>query len=92
MILDETNHRLFIGCRSPAKVLVYDSNSGGLVTSFGISSDTDDLFYDEQNKSLYVSCGAGNIEVIKQIDANKYESLNDFHCVRRAHFNCSFPN
>jgi len=28
MALDEAKHRLFIGCRRPAKVLVYDTTSG----------------------------------------------------------------
>lgn len=28
MALDEANHRLFIGCRRPAKVLVYDTDGG----------------------------------------------------------------
>src|SRR5438552_2907057 len=46
MALDEANHRLFVGCRRPAKVLVYDTTSGKEVASFDIVGDTDDLFYD----------------------------------------------
>ncbi len=72
MFLDDAKHRLFVGCRSPAKVLIYDSTSDRLVTSVSISSDTDDLFYDAHNKLLYVSCGGGSIEVIKQNDADNY--------------------
>src|ERR1700730_5040221 len=34
MALDEANQRLFIGCRRPAKVLVYDTNTGRSVGSF----------------------------------------------------------
>jgi hypothetical protein len=75
MILDESNHRLFIGCRSPAKMLVYDTAFGRLATSIAISRDTDDLFYDAHNKLLYVSCGGGSIEVIKQNDADNYQKL-----------------
>ena len=59
LFLDAANHRFFVGCRSPAKVLVYDSTSDRLITSVSISSDTDDLFYDASNKLFYVSCGAG---------------------------------
>lgn len=76
LFLDEANHRLFVGCRSPAKVLVYDSTSDRLITSVGIASDTDDLFYDSANKLLYVSCGGGSVEVIKQNDADNYQKLN----------------
>jgi DNA-binding beta-propeller fold protein YncE len=76
MFLDETNHRLFVGCRSPAKVLVYDSNANRLITSIEIASDTDDLFYDPHSKILYVSCGGGSVEVIKQNDADHYQKLS----------------
>src|SRR5262249_22766497 len=32
MALDEAHHRLFVGCRNPARLLVYDTDSGRLVT------------------------------------------------------------
>ena len=53
MFLDEANHRLFVGCRHAAKMLIYDSTSGRLVSSVGIAGDTDDLFYDASNKLLW---------------------------------------
>ena len=46
MALDESNHRLFVGCRKPAKVLVYDTTTGKEIGAFDIVGDTDDLFYD----------------------------------------------
>jgi DNA-binding beta-propeller fold protein YncE len=67
MGLDEANHRLFIGCRRPAKVLVYDTTSGKEVASFDVVGDTDDLFYDTARKRLYVSGGEGFIDVL-QVD------------------------
>jgi hypothetical protein len=75
LILDEANHRLFSGCRNPARLLVYDYMAGKLVTTLSISRDTDDLFYDAANKSLYVSCGQGAIDVIHQIDADHYSEV-----------------
>jgi DNA-binding beta-propeller fold protein YncE len=74
MFLDEANHRLFVGCRHPARILVYDygAPTGHLVTSLPISRDTDDLFFDPANKFLYVSCGQGVIDVIRQMDADHY--------------------
>jgi len=76
LILDEANHRLFAGCRSPARVLVYDfaTPAGRLITSVPISRDTDDLFYDSSNKLLYVSCGEGVIDLIRQTDADHYQA------------------
>jgi DNA-binding beta-propeller fold protein YncE len=65
MALDESDHRLFIGCRSPAKVLVYDTVAGKRIGEFEIVGDTDDLFYDAARKRLYVSGGEGFIDVFQ---------------------------
>ena len=73
LALDETNHRLFVGCRSPAKLVVMDSTDGKIVTDLTISGDTDDLFYDAKRKRLYVSCGEGLVDVIEQRSADSYQ-------------------
>ena len=36
MALDEANHRLFVGCRHPAKVLVFDTATGKEIASADI--------------------------------------------------------
>lgn len=63
MALDDGNHRMFVGCRRPARVLVYDTTSGKEVGAFDIVGDTDDLFYDAERRRLYVSGGEGFIDV-----------------------------
>ena len=63
MAFDEANHRLFVGCRRPAKVLVYDTASGKAIGSFDTVGDTDDLFYDSVRKRLYVTGGEGFVDV-----------------------------
>jgi DNA-binding beta-propeller fold protein YncE len=72
MALDEQHHRLFIGCRRPARLLVYDTESGKQVTSVEIVGDTDDLFYDAPRKRIYVAGGEGAISVLEQRDADHY--------------------
>ena len=72
MALDEANHRLFIGCRHPSKLLVLDTESGNIISSIDIDGDTDDVFYNPSAKEIYVSCGSGYVDVINQIDANHY--------------------
>ena len=72
MALDEANHRLFVGCRRPAKVLVYDTTSGKETASFDSVGDTDDLFYDAGRKRLYVSGGEGFIDVFQQENGNRF--------------------
>jgi DNA-binding beta-propeller fold protein YncE len=73
MVLDEDHHRLFIGCRSPAKMLVLDAQTGATVSEVDCISDTDDLFYDAANKRVYISGGGGSITVVEQTDADHYQ-------------------
>jgi len=75
MALDEANHRLFIGCRRPAKALVFDTNSGRQTGSFDIVGDTDDLFYDAARKRVYVSGGEGFLDVVQDEGANRFARL-----------------
>ncbi|HEV2966073.1 MAG TPA: hypothetical protein VGW97_04100, partial [Chthoniobacterales bacterium] len=47
--------------------------SGEVVTKIDISGDADDLFYDSKRHRIYAICGAGNIDIIEQADANGYK-------------------
>ena len=73
MALDEANHRLFVGCRLPSRLVVLNTDSGDVVAKIEISGDPDDLFYDSKGHRIHVICGAGKIDVIEQIDANSYK-------------------
>lgn len=73
MALDEANHRLFVGCRQPARLIVFDTISGKPVSDLAISGDTDDLFYDANRKRVYVSCGEGFVDVVQQRNADSYQ-------------------
>ncbi|HAO80636.1 MAG TPA: hypothetical protein DCQ92_17025 [Verrucomicrobia subdivision 3 bacterium] len=75
MALDETNHRLFIGCRSPARLLVLDTTSGKTTAQVEISGDTDDVFYDAKRNRLYISCGEGFLDVIQCSTSDHYERI-----------------
>lgn len=72
MALDEANHRLFIGCRRPAKALVFDVTTGKQSASFDIVGDADDLFYDAARKRLYVTGGEGFVDVVQDEGANRF--------------------
>jgi hypothetical protein len=45
-LIDETNQRLFVGCRRPARLLVSDTSLGETVAKMKAWGDTDNLFYD----------------------------------------------
>ncbi|MGN6163536.1 MAG: YncE family protein [Flavisolibacter sp.] len=72
MALDEANHRLFVGCRHPSKLLVLNSETGRIISDVAIDGDTDDIFYNAAAKEIYVSCGSGYVNVLRQIDADHY--------------------
>lgn len=68
MALDEAHHRLFVGCRHPARLLVLDTTTGRRVADREIVSDTDDVFYDAKRGRIYVSGGGGEVDVIDAVD------------------------
>ena len=72
MALDEANHRLFVGCRLPSKLVVLNTESGEVAAKIDISGDPDDLFYDAKRHRIYAICGAGKIDIIEQTDPNIY--------------------
>jgi YVTN family beta-propeller protein len=75
MALDEGNHRLFVGCRLPSKLLVLNTDSGDMVAKIDISGDPDEIFYDGKRHHIYAICGAGKIDIIEQTDSNSYNAL-----------------
>jgi len=75
MALDEGHHRLLIGCRSPARLLAIDTETGKQTASVETVGDTDDLFYDADSRRVYVIGGQGAVDVFEQRDADHYERL-----------------
>ena len=72
MALDEADHRLFVGLRRPAKLMVFDTGSGKVVASLDCAGDADDLFYDRERKQIYLSGGDGFVDVFAQRNADHY--------------------
>lgn len=75
MALDEPDHRLFISSRAPARMAVFNTESGQLVSALPCAQDTDDLYYDSARKRIYVTGGEGYISVFQQRDGDHYEPL-----------------
>jgi DNA-binding beta-propeller fold protein YncE len=75
MALDEAGRRLFVGARIPATLVVYDIDSGKVVSKIAIGGDTDDLFFDAERKRIYVICGEGIVEVFQQENPDRYTKV-----------------
>jgi len=73
MAFDETDHRLFVGCRLPSKLVVLSTDSGEVVAKLDIAGDTDELFYDAKRHRIYAVCGAGKVDIIEQAEPNQYK-------------------
>jgi hypothetical protein len=63
MALDAANHRLFIGGRNPARLVVLDTDTAKIATSVEGVGHTDDLWYDGAHKRIWPTsasiCPAG---------------------------------
>jgi DNA-binding beta-propeller fold protein YncE len=75
MAFDETTHRLFVATRRPAALLVFDTRAGKIVTNLRIGGDVDDLFFDAGRKRIYAICGEGVVDVVRQQDADHYDTI-----------------
>ncbi len=78
MALDEANHRLFVGCRRPARLIVFDTQSETGTYHLDIDKDADDIFWDSSRKLIYISCGSGFIDIIQPLNATEYTLAERF--------------
>ena len=89
--LDEKNHRLMIGTRTPPQMIVMDSRTGKEVASLPTVEGMDGVYFDPARKRIYVSGGrdydVGYIFAYQQKDADHYETIGKIlHQIGRRHF------
>lgn len=75
MALDETDHRLFVVARIPARLLVLDTSSGKTLQTLSAVGDCDDVFFDQARKRIYATGGEGTISVFEQQDPDHYKEI-----------------
>jgi DNA-binding beta-propeller fold protein YncE len=76
---DEASHRLFFGTRTPAEMIVIDSDSGNIVADLPTVEGMDGVYFDARRKRIYVSGGrdfeVGAVFVYEQQSADHYTQL-----------------
>jgi len=76
---DEKTHRLFIGTRTPPKMIAMDANTGKEVASLPTVEGMDGVYFNAARKRVYVSGGrdndVGSVFVYQQKDADHYELI-----------------
>ena len=75
MSLDDRGHRLFVGVRQPARLLVFDTATTRQIAAAPCVGDTDDLFYDARRDRVYVIGGEGYVDVIDASPSANYARL-----------------
>ena len=76
MALDEAHHRLFVGCREGA-IVVLDTASGRELQALPIPTGADDLRFDGSNQRIYAATGSGNgeVTVYQEATPDRYTAL-----------------
>jgi DNA-binding beta-propeller fold protein YncE len=70
---DAKTKRLFIGCRNEPKMVVMDSVSGKVITSFAIGRGVDYAGFDPQAKLIFFSCSEGVLNIFHETSASAFE-------------------
>ena len=83
MGFDRASHRLFVACES-GKLAVFDTTNGREVNSLDIDGEPDGVHYDAKRRLIYVSCGAGFIDVVRQQDADHYSRIEQIPTAKGA--------
>jgi YVTN family beta-propeller protein len=65
MALDPSRREVLVIFRSPAELGVFSMTEGKPVANIGTCGDSDDLFVDAKRGRVYVSCGAGFLDVFE---------------------------
>jgi DNA-binding beta-propeller fold protein YncE len=72
MALNGDSNQVLAVFRNPPKLGVFDKRDGTIVRMVDTCGDADDVFMDAKRHRLYVSCGAGMIDIF---DARSYERM-----------------
>jgi YVTN family beta-propeller protein len=65
MALDAVHRQVLVIFRAPAELGVFSMTDGKLIATAETCGDADDLFIDAKRGRVYVSCGAGFIDVLE---------------------------
>jgi len=88
MAMDSDSNHVLAVFRNPPKLGVFDNRDGSIVRMVDACGDADDLFVDAKRHRIYVSCGAGVIDIF---DARSYERLSRIPTVSGARTSLFVP-
>jgi DNA-binding beta-propeller fold protein YncE len=83
MVLDEPNHRLFIATRKPAMFIVFNIDTGKVVSALPCVGGNSDMSLDVARRQIYVT-GSETASVFRQDDADHYQHIAEVPTAYRA--------
>ncbi|HEV2303641.1 MAG TPA: hypothetical protein VGR91_18910 [Stellaceae bacterium] len=63
MALDESGRQLAVGFWHPPRLVLLDAGTGAVGAELASCADADDAYFDDRRHRLYLSCGAGVVDV-----------------------------
>jgi len=75
MAYDKDQHRIIVGYRVPAILVVYDSETGKELFSAPMVGDVDDLYWDRSTRQIFVSGGGGAVNIFRQSGDTSYTRI-----------------
>jgi DNA-binding beta-propeller fold protein YncE len=66
MAIDDAGTVLATVFRDPARLVLLDTSRGLVGASLDTCGDADDVFFDTKRQRIYVSCGAGKVDVFQK--------------------------
>jgi len=70
LALDAAGSLLATVFRSPSRLVLLDTKSGAVTENFTTCADADDVFFDAKRRRIYISCGAGAVDVFQRDEAS----------------------
>ena len=74
LTVDSSGTALAVVFRRPARLVLINTKTGATTQQLDTCGDADDVFFDTKRRRIYVSCGAGAVDVF-QGEAAGYRSL-----------------
>lgn len=74
--LDQAGGTLATVFRRPPKLVLIDVKTGAPTARLDVCGDADDVFFDNQRRRIYVSCGAGFVDVFAAGAGGAYARLS----------------
>jgi hypothetical protein len=84
MALDAAHATAAVVFRNPARLVIFDVNTGKPGATLTACGDADDISIDAKRRRIYVSCGGGSVDVWQQ-DGSAYRRLRPLKTASGAH-------